>query len=223
MLLTLFGQLTIGGELALGDRHQTSNSTGPHCPCAAHPWCHLEKKKVDFFWFLLDSDLIRRAVWRQEWSWKVCKCSCRSDAVGHCTKKQVSKYFCQSTNFLLLYVKSGAGLLALHCGDGHPSSGVIVDHPLVLVPEHVLGGQEGVLEDADKRYESALLYPVLVRWEDNCFRSDHVEVNAPRLHFSIGQGHLYRSQMWTDAFRSSSRIHAYWKCTLKKLISKITF
>ena len=66
-------------------------------------------------------------------------------------------------NFLLLYVKSGAGLFPLHCGDGDPSSRVVVDHPLVLVPEHILGGQEGVLQDADKRYESSFFYPVLVR------------------------------------------------------------
>ena len=66
-------------------------------------------------------------------------------------------------NFLLLYVEPGARLLPLHRGDGDPASRVIVDHPLVLVPEDVLRGQESILKDADERNESSFLYPVLVR------------------------------------------------------------
>ena len=164
------------------------------------------KKKYEFSRFIgeLDADLTRRAVWRQEWSWKVCMCSCRSDAVGHCTEKSF-RYFFKTfffANFSLLYVKPGAGLFPLHCGDGHSSSRVVVDHPLVLVPEHVLRWQEGVLQDADERYKSSLLYPVLVRGEDDCLRSDHVEVNTPRLHFSICQRHLVevKCEWMGDAF-----------------------
>ena len=44
-----------------------------------------------------------------------------------------------SQYFLLLYVKPGAGLFALHCGDGDPSSRVVVDHPRILIPKkHVV-------------------------------------------------------------------------------------
>ena len=89
-------------------------------------------------------------------------CSCRSGVVGRCRRE---KHFSENifVSFLLLYVQPGARLLSLHGGDGDPASRVVVDHPLVLVPEDVLRGQEGVLEDADERDESSLLYPVLVR------------------------------------------------------------
>ena len=81
--------------------------------------------------------------------------------VGHCRKKFQTLF--QEYLFLLLYVKSGARLFALHGSDGDPASRVVVDHPVILVPEHVLRWQEGVLKDADERYESAFFYPVLVR------------------------------------------------------------
>ena len=65
--------------------------------------------------------------------------------------------------YLLQDVESRAGLLALAGGHRHPAQGVVVDHPLVLVPEDVLRWQEGILQDADERYESSFFYPVLVR------------------------------------------------------------
>ena len=84
----------------------------------------------------------------------------------------------------------GKSLLALHGGDCDAPCSVVVDHSVVLVPEDVLRGQQGILEDADEGYEGALLYPVLVRGEDDRLRGDHVQVDTPGLHLPIGQSHL---------------------------------